>query len=207
MVIVFMEYYLSLALFTFVSGITPGPNTLMLMASALNHGVRRSLPHYLGICLGFPILVLITGMGMKAVFDYFPDVYMIIKVAGVSFLLYLAWKIANSANVRADEKVKRPITFMQAAAFQWLNPKAWVVAVSSLATFTEPDNFQATMFTLVFFYLVVGFITMAFWLKLGQSLRRFLNTGRRLQAFNISMALLLIVSVVPMVLSGVNPFA
>lgn len=199
-----MEYYLSLSIFTFVAGITPGPNNMMLMTSGLNHGIRNSLPHYLGICIGFPIMVAAIGFGMGTVFSKYPSIYLYLKIAGITYLFYLAWKIANSGNQNAAQKIREPFSFMQAAAFQWLNPKAWAIAIGALAAFTTKENFSVSVLSVIFVYLVMGFICMGFWLKLGQSLKRFLHAGNRVAYFNIAMAILLVLSVIPMVFSGIN---
>lgn len=203
----YLEYYLSLSIFTFVAGITPGPNNMMLMASGLNHGIRKSLPHYLGICIGFPVMVAAIGFGMGAVFSKYPSIYLYLKVSGITYLVYLAWKIANAGSQNAAQKTKEPFSFIQAAAFQWLNPKAWAIGIGALAAFTTKENFTLSVFTVIFVYLVMGFICMAFWLKLGQSLKRFLHTRNRVQFFNITMAVLLVISVIPMALTGINNVA
>ncbi|MDG1496289.1 MAG: LysE family translocator [Porticoccaceae bacterium] len=197
-----MDYYLSVITFTFVAGITPGPNNMMLLASGLNHGIRKSIPHYLGICIGFPVMVAVMGFGLGALFKEYPSIYIYIKVSGIIYLLYLAWKIGNAGNPNASSRIRQPLTFIQAAAFQWLNPKAWVIAVGALAAFTAPDNMVQTVATVIFVYFVMGFICMAFWLKLGEGLQLFLQSGKRLQSFNIAMALLLALSVVPMAITG-----
>ena len=202
-----MEYYWSLSMFTFVAGITPGPNNMMLMTSGLNHGIRKSLPHYLGICIGFPVMVMAIGFGLGAVLSRYPNIYLYIKILGITYLLYLAWKIANAGNAKVAEKITEPFTFFQAAAFQWLNPKAWAIAIGALAAFTTKENYALSVLTVIVVYLVMGFICMALWLKLGQSLKRLLHTDNRVKYFNISMAVLLVLSVVPMALTAIGNVA
>lgn len=101
-----MEYYLGLLTFTFATSITPGPNNLMLLASGLNHGVKRSLPHYFGISLGFMLMVVLIGLGFGALFVEFPEIFLTIKILGVSYLLFLAWKIANAGRLSANSELK-----------------------------------------------------------------------------------------------------
>ncbi len=192
-----MDYYLSLITFTFVAGITPGPNNIMLLASGLNHGIRKSMPHYLGICIGFPIMVTVVGFGLGALFEQYPGIFIYIKVSGIAYLLYLAWKTANAGNSSASKNVRQPLTFVQAAAFQWLNPKAWVIAVGALAAFTTPENVTQSGVTITLIYFVMGFLCMAIWLKLGQGLQQSLSKGNRIHYFNITMAVLLALSVIP----------
>jgi len=197
-----VEYYLSLITFTFVAGITPGPNNMMLLTSGLNHGIRKSIPHYLGIGIGFPIMVAVMGFGLGALFLEYPSIYIYIKAAGITYLLYLSWKIANAGNANASSKIREPLSFLQAAAFQWLNPKALVVAIGALAAFTTPENVTQSVIAVILVYFFVGFICTAVWLTLGQGLQQFLRSGKRTGYFNITMAVLLALSVIPMAFTG-----
>ncbi|WP_415905996.1 LysE family translocator [Neptuniibacter sp. QD72_48] len=194
-----MEIYLAILVFAISSTITPGPNNIMIMTSGLNFGVKRSMPHLLGICLGFPLMVLAVGLGFSAVFEKFPIVHEIIKVLGVTYLLYLAWLVASSApaSMEGDQK-SNPLTFMQAALFQWVNPKAWVMATGAIAAYTSQDTtmlLQVMVISLSFF--VVSFPCVGVWLIFGSGLKRFLKEAKYQRVFNISMALLLVVSVLP----------
>lgn len=196
-----MEYYLAVVAFTFVGALTPGPNTIMLMVSGLNHGVRKSVPHYLGVCLGFPLLVLIIGLGMGALFIQYPFIHQGVKIIGVLYLCYLAWKIANAGGSDVSGGTGTPLTFMQAAAFQWVNPKAWAVAASAVAAFTIAGRIPQSIAFIAFACLTTGFITMGLWLVMGASLKMWLGNERRVRVFNITMAVVLLLSIVPMVAS------
>ncbi|WP_415898682.1 LysE family translocator [Neptuniibacter sp. QD48_11] len=194
-----MEIYLAILVFAISSTITPGPNNIMIMTSGLNFGVKRSMPHLLGICLGFPLMVVAVGLGFSAVFEKFPIIHEIIKVLGVTYLLYLAWLVASSAptSMEGDQK-SNPLTFMQAALFQWVNPKAWVMATGAIAAYTSQDTtmlLQVMVISLSFF--VVSFPCVGVWLIFGSGLKRFLKEAKYQRVFNISMALLLMVSVLP----------
>lgn len=199
-----MEYYLAVATFTFVAGLTPGPNNIMLLASGVNHGVAKSLPHYLGVCIGFPAMVAAIGFGLGTVFNEYPAVHKAIKVLGVSYLLFLAWKIGNAGNPEAKGELPSPLTFWHAAAFQWVNPKGWIVAVSSVAAFTTPGRVTEDLVFLLSAFSIAGFITMGFWLTAGAGLKKILGDGRRRRVFNVAMAALLALSVIPMVLVDFN---
>src|SRR5450631_3128958 len=120
----------ALILFAFVAGVTPGPNNMMLMASGVNFGLRRTLPHFLGVCLGFPAMVALVGFGLNAIFSRFPNFLTALRYVSVAYLVWLAWKIANSGPVHEADATKKPLGFAGAAAFQWVNPKGWVMAVS-----------------------------------------------------------------------------
>ena len=136
------ELLLAFILFAFVTSVTPGPNNMMLLASGVNFGIRRSLPHMLGISLGFMLLVAAVGLGLGQLFEQFPPLYTVLRYGGAAYLLYLAWKIAGSGAPDADGKATgKPFTFLQAAAFQWVNPKAWIMAIGAITTYTPQEGF------------------------------------------------------------------
>jgi len=194
-----VEYYLSIILFCLVTSITPGPNNIMLMSSGLNHGVLKTVPHISGIIIGFPLMVAALGFGLGTIFLNYPVIHQVIKIAGISYLLFLAWKIANTTRANAGKHLKKPLTFMQAAAFQWLNPKAWVIAIGAIATFTTVGNIELQVIIIVFTYLFVGGFSMGLWLLMGASLQKILHSQKQLQIFNVAMAILLVLSIVPIV--------
>lgn len=194
-----MEYYWVLLAFTLSTSITPGPNNLMLLASGLNHGVKGSLPHYFGITLGFCTMVILVGSGLGSILIQFPSTFLIIKVLGASYLVFLAWKIANASRLKASVALKRPLSFVQAAVFQYVNPKAWIMAVGSIATFTVQDKVVESIATVALAYFLTGLFSQGVRLLAGQNSQRFLRSQRALQSLNITMAILLVVSIVPMV--------
>ncbi len=199
-----MEYYLSVILFCLVTSITPGPNNIMLMSSGLNHGVLKTVPHISGIIIGFPLMVAALGFGLGTIFLNYPVIHQAIKIVGISYLLFLAWKIANTSNANAGKQLKKPFTFIQAAAFQWLNPKAWVIAIGAIATFTTVGNIEIQVIIIVFTYLFVGAFSMGLWLLMGASLQKILRSQKQFQVFNVAMAILLVMSVAPMVIMEFN---
>lgn len=195
-----MELYIAILVFAASSTVTPGPNNIMIMTSGLNFGIKRSLPHLLGICIGFPLMVTAVGLGFGTVFDIFPLLHEIIKVLGVAYLLYLAWLVASSAptSMEAEDNGSKPLTFLQAALFQWVNPKAWVMATGAVAAFTSQSTemfIQVMAISLSF--LAVGLPCVGSWLLFGSGLKRFLKEAKYQRIFNISMALLLVVSILP----------
>jgi threonine/homoserine/homoserine lactone efflux protein len=195
-----MEILLSVLLFALVSTATPGPNNIMVMTSGLNFGVWRTLPHYLGICIGFPAMVLAISMGLGTVFEAVPVMHQVIKVLGISYLMYLAWRIATTETELKEDGSSRPLSFWQAAAFQWVNPKAWVMAVGALATFTTVSGRvveQALWIAAAF--MVVAIPSVGGWMLGGAGLRRLLQKPAYRRWFNWTMGLLLVLSVIPMV--------
>lgn len=195
-----MEVLLSVLLFALVSTATPGPNNLMVMTSGMNFGVLRTLPHYLGICIGFPAMVLAISMGLGKVLEAVPVMHQVIKVLGISYLLYLAWRIATTATEIEKNDTSRPLSFLQAAAFQWVNPKAWVMAIGALATFTtvSGDVMQQAMWIAAAFMLV-GIPCVGGWMLGGAGLGQLLQKPVYRRLFNWVMGLLLALSVIPMV--------
>ena len=193
-----MTYDLFAALFTFalVTVITPGPNNLMLMASGANFGFRRTVPHMLGIALGMPFMVVLVGVGIMQVFDRFPQSYTILKVLSVLYLVYLAWKIANAAPPKQGEAQGTPMTFLQAVAFQWVNPKAWTMVLSAVTLYAASRDLPAVLWV-AGTYLAVSSISTTSWTVLGQQVSRLLKNPGRLRLFNRAMALLLIATLIP----------
>ncbi|MDX2205884.1 MAG: LysE family translocator [Hyphomicrobiaceae bacterium] len=188
----------ALLLFVAVTLITPGPNNAMLMATGLTYGFRRGLPHLFGVALGFGVMVLAVGLGLGAVVAAVPAVYTALKYAGAAYLLYLAWQIATApAAVDPAEAGGRPITFLQAAAFQWLNPKAWVMAVGAVSAYAAVAPFPGNMLLIAALFGSLGVGSSAVWLGFGTGLRRLLRSPGAVRALNIAMALLLVASLWP----------
>jgi threonine/homoserine/homoserine lactone efflux protein len=186
-----------LALFALVSSITPGPNNIMLASSGLNFGFRRSLPHMLGVNIGFSLMILLVGAGLGAVFHSMPMVYTLLKYGGAAYLLYLAWKIASAGEIQEGKRRARPFTFWQAAAFQWVNPKAWVMVVGVAATYIPESGFFMNLLVATVVCGIVNLPSIGVWVTFGTALRRFLHQPAAIRAFNIGMALLLVISLYP----------
>ncbi|KGD93747.1 membrane protein [Achromobacter sp. RTa] len=193
-----------LAMFALVSSITPGPNNVMLASSGLNFGFRRSMPHLLGVNLGFTLMIFLVGIGLGSVFQQVPQLYTVLKYAGAAYLLYLAWKIANSGSMDDGETRGKPFTFLQAAAFQWVNPKAWVMAVGVVATYTPQNGFFANLVIATVVCGIVNLPSIGIWVTFGTALRRVLHRPWAIRAFNVSMALLLVASLYPVALELVH---
>jgi threonine/homoserine/homoserine lactone efflux protein len=187
----------ALIVFCFVSSITPGPNNLMLMTSGLNFGFRRTIPHMLGVGLGFALMVALVGVGLDVIFSRFPALLPTMKYAGAAYMLYLAVKLALAGPVGEADYRGSPLGFFGAAAFQWINPKAWVIAISALTAYAVSENYSQSV---VIVALVFGLVTMpciAAWVSFGSAMRRVLANPRFIRPFNITMALLLVASIVP----------
>jgi len=195
-----MDVFFAVFFFALSSTITPGPNNIMMMSSGVNYGIRASVAHLCGICLGFPAMVLLVGLGFGLVFTTFPWLHTVIKVVGVVYLLWLAWKIAGSGAGQISTVQNKPLNFWQAAAFQWVNAKAWVMASGAIAAFTTVGGAVVTeVLQITAAFLLVSFPCVGAWLIFGALLRKLLNQPRYRVMFNYSMAFLLLLSVWPVV--------
>ena len=195
------EILTALAAFAFVSSITPGPNNLMLMASGANFGFRRTIPHMLGIGIGFTIMIVLVGGGLIQIFDLLPVTYLILKVLSVAYLLWLAWKIGNAGAPKGTEHVGTPMTFVQAALFQWVNPKAWTMALTAITLYAPDRSFTAILLVAAVFG-TINLPSVSTWTLLGQQMRRLLKRPDLLTAFNWTMAALLVASLYPVLFTG-----
>ena len=193
-----MELYLAIILFAASTTVTPGPNNIMIMTSGLNYGVKNSIPHLLGICFGFPAMVIMVGLGFSVVFEMYPLIHEVIKVIGIAYLLYLAWLIASSSPTSLEVESSKRFSFTQAALFQWVNPKAWVMATGAVSAYTSitADIFSQVLFIALAFF-IVAFPCVGIWLFFGVGLKKYLNSPKHQKIFNLSMALLLVASVIP----------
>ncbi|WP_298434593.1 LysE family translocator [uncultured Jannaschia sp.] len=189
------DLFLGLVAFAFVSSVTPGPNNLMIMASGANFGVARSVPHALGISLGFGVMIVLVGLGLAQVFATYPMAKTVLAILSVAYLVWLAWKIANAAPPEARAAEARPLTFLQAAAFQWVNPKAWTMALTAVTLYTAGGPWAVVPVAAIF--TVVNLPSISLWLVMGLQLRRVLTSPGRLRVFNRVMAALLLASLWP----------
>ena len=196
------DVFTAMAAFCFVSGVTPGPNNLMLMTSGVNFGFRRTLPHLLGVVVGFCLMVALVGLGLDAVFSRFPALLPAMRYLGVAYMLWLAGKIALAGPVRDGESRGAPLGFFGAAAFQWINPKAWVIAVSALTAYSVVDDYTRNVLIVALAYLAIGLPSSGSWALLGSAMRRALGDPRVARPFNIGMGLLLAASIVPVFFEG-----
>lgn len=191
------ELLAAFLLFAAVMLFTPGPNNIMLMSSGLNFGFARTLPHMLGVSLGFGLMVFLVGIGLGAIFQIYPALYWVLKYAGAAYLLYLAWVIGTSSKVEEGKKKSRPLTFIEGAAFQWINAKGWIIALGAITTYAALTSFPLNVVLLSALFALMGTASSAAWTAFGSGLRRFLKDARHVRVFNIVMALLLVASLYP----------
>lgn len=195
-----LELFGALCVFAAVTLFTPGPNNVMLMASGLNFGFRRTLPHAAGVVFGFGFMVLLVGLGLGAVFRAVPWLYTVLKFVAAAYLLYLAWKIANAGAIDDTGKGGRPMTFVQASAFQWINPKAWIMAIGAVTTYATILAFPYNSALISAVFTVIGSVSAASWLSFGTGLRKIITDPKIVRIFNWVMATLLVLSLIPVFL-------
>jgi threonine/homoserine/homoserine lactone efflux protein len=194
-----IEILAALVGYSLVTSITPGPNNFMLLASGVNFGFVRSIPHALGISVGFFALLIAIGFGLGALLTAFPVLEMILKVLGGAYLLYLAWRIAMARSMGENGDVSaRPMTFLEAAAFQWVNPKAWIMAIGAMAVYTDVRSPFLSVVVVAIVFAVVNLPSVSVWAGFGVALREMLLDPTRLKWFNISMGVLLALSLWPL---------
>jgi len=179
---------------------TPGPNNMMLAASGATFGLRRSLPHMAGITAGFPLMVVAVGLGLGELLRLHPAIGEALKWAGGGYLLFLAWKIATAAGVSPEDgKAKargRPLSFLQAAAFQWVNPKGWTMIMAMLPVYAGRNgDYTSDVLVMAALSAVISVFTTSGWTLIGMGASRLLTPGR-LVWFNRLMALLMVASLV-----------
>lgn len=189
------ELLTALVVFALVSSITPGPNNTMLMASGVNFGVRRSARHMAGVSLGFFVLLLAAGLVLGGLFATWPALHGVLKIVGAAYLLWLAWKLARSGGMAGGSAPARPQGFWQAVAFQWVNPKAWAMALGGVTAYAPPDRYVANVVLVGLVFCVVNLPCIFAWTAFGAGLRGVLADPARLRIFNWTMAGLLALSV------------
>ena len=187
---------LATALFAFVMSVTPGPNNMMLLASGAQFGYRNTLPHIFGIILGVALLLSSVLVGLGLVFELYPVLYELLKVLGSAYLLWLAWKIATaptdvtSLAGQGNSAEATPMKLFSAIAFQFVNPKAWAMAIGAVSTFTRPgEQYMQSGLLIMAAFAGMGFIAISLWAYLGVAIRQFLTTSTRKRNFNWMMGL------------------
>ena len=193
------ETLIALALYALVTSVTPGPNNLMLLASGVNFGFRQTIPHMLGIALGFTAMVALVGFGLGAVLTLFPLVFNVLRVLALVYMVWLSWKLASSGSLGSGDAKARPMTFIEAALFQWINPKAWAMALTATTLYTVPEMYYLSVILVAGTFGVINLPSVSCWAGFGVALRGFLSVPARLRIFNVGMAVLLLLSTLPFI--------
>lgn len=189
-------------LFALVMAFTPGPNNIMLASSGARFGLARTVPHVMGVTLGFPVMLFLVGLGLASVLLASPLLQLGMKTASCAYLLWLTFQIARSSSAIGDSAGSKPLTFLQAAAFQWINPKAWLMAVGAISAYTAGYGgrlyWQVAIIAMITLGVSVG--STLTWAAFGAAIRHILHAPIALRLFNLTMALLLLISTVPILI-------
>ena len=178
---------------------SPGPSNVLVLASSTNFGYRRTLPFIAGSLISLVLMFLTIGIGLGWVFDAYPIIHTTFKIMSITYLLYLAASIARSGGFRVTSDVPRAMSFIEGGLFQWINPKAWVVVISIVATYTSPAHDLFSQILLICsVFVVVAFISFSLWAFFGTIIAQFLQTSRSMRSFNIILAVILVVSLIPL---------
>lgn len=195
------DLLLALLGFAFVSSITPGPNNLLVLTSGLNHGVARSMPLIGGISLGFAAMLVVVGLGLGSLLRANSTLQTAAQVASVAYMLWLAWKVARSEPAAGDDQgrapAQQPLSALAGATFQWINPKAWAIALTVTAAYISPENSGAHLTLVAAVFVIVALASLTAWAVFGQGMRRLVDSRAKLRIFNGVMALLLVASAAP----------
>lgn len=190
---------ISIFMFSFATSMTPGPNNIMLLSSGLTFGYKRTIPHILGVVLGFPLMTICVGLGLGRLFELYPVLFTILKIIGILYLLWLAWKIANSKPTfnEHDEDAK-PLTFFPIILFQWVNPKNWMKIITAMSVYvTSVEHAITQIIVISVIFLITVSISANTWAFGGSVLKRFIKSDVGIKRFNVIMAVLLVLSIVP----------
>ncbi len=196
----------ALAIFCIVATITPGPNNMMLLSSGATFGFRRTLPHLFGISAGCFVMRVLLGFGLAGFIDKLPWLFPLLEVVTAIYLGYLAWRIATSVGVGSASPRARPLRFIDAAAFQWVNPKAWAISLGAMTGFSRPDHFLGDTMIAACMMVVCGLPCIMMWAGGGTMVRHLMTRPSMLRTFNIGMAALLVVSLVPGLVAAAKPY-
>ena len=196
-----LAFLISIFMFSFATSMTPGPNNIMLLSSGLTFGYKRTIPHILGVVLGFPFMTICVGLGLGQIFDRYPIAFTVLKFIGISYLLWLAWHIANSKpNFKENDEGSKPLRFFQVVLFQWVSPKNWIKIITAISVYvTSLDNslIQIIVISIIFFSTVL--MSANSWAIGGIVLKKLIKSEIGIKRFNIIMAILLVLSIIPTV--------
>lgn len=193
-----MEAVLALMGFALVMSISPGPANLLLLASGANFGIVRTLPLLFGISSGFLFMVFLVGIGLGHILEHYPIIHNMLRIVCGAYVLWLAFQIGRSRSLGKDEdQMAKPIGFIKAALFQWVNPKAWAAALIVTISYVFPGALIPSLLKMILLFALVNIPSIGLWALSGSALRRFLRDRRRLMVFNMSIASLLVLSMIP----------
>lgn len=192
-------------MFALAASITPGPNNLMMMASGTVFGLKRTVPHMAGVVLGFGAMTVAVGLGLAEVLKASPVLFAVLRWAAAAYILYIAWRMVTAKGPGVAVTGERPMSFLGAVAFQWVNPKAWVMALAAVGTYAEHGRFLIDVIVISVVFMIVTAPCALAWTGFGSAIRRWFKKPGHLKAFNWTMAALLVASLYPLVTEPLGP--
>ncbi len=194
------DWFISIFLFIAVAGLTPGPNNVIAMTIGFNHGYKKVLPHLLGVLVGFPIMLLLIGLVLRPLMKEYVAFFLMLKYISIAYVLYLAWQIATTSTNEEilSQKQIKPITFWQSVAFQWINPKAWAGALTTINVYIISKHYWMSLSVAIMLSMLSIFVAILLWAVIGKQIKRFLMHPKQVRIFNITMAILLLIAVAMM---------
>jgi threonine/homoserine/homoserine lactone efflux protein len=197
-----LDTFTAFLLFSLAMAFTPGPNNVMLASSGATYGVRRTMVHLLGVTIGFPVMVFLIGLGLATVLLASPWLQLAMKIVSCVYLLWLAVQIARSSSVTSASKGGKPLSFLQAVAFQWVNPKGWLITVGAISAYTggQGARLYLQVAIIALMSIAVTFLSSLTWTVFGAAIRRWLRSATALRLFNFGMAALLVGSILPILI-------
>ena len=197
------DWLTALVLFEFASGFTPGPNNILALAIGFSHGYRKTLPHIFGVAVGFPVMLLLIGFFLKPLLDRAPLLFEVLRYFSVILVLWISWKIATAPveeeSAEGEAMSRRPITFGQSLLLQWVNPKAWAGALTIVTLYTVPQAYALSLWAAAAVTVGMTFTAVSLWSLSGRGIKKLMRDPRKIRLFNVSMAILLVLSVGMMV--------
>ena len=196
-----IEYFIPLLILCIVQSGTPGPNNIMLTASGKNFGYIKTIPHMLGVVLGFLSLIIVFGLGLTVIFSKYPIIQFVLRIVGSIYLLYLSYRIYSSVNTE-DLSKSKPITFMESSLFQYVNPKGVMMAITTISIYTDHINFKyISSFNEGMIYILIAFtisnlIAVITWTSVGVFIGQFIKSARGIKIFNALMAFFLVLTII-----------
>ena len=194
-------WLLAIVLFAVSTSFSPGPNNLLLVTSGAKFGLSRTWRHIMGVAFGFPLMIAVIAIFLGAVFQALPWLHTALNFVGAAYLLYLTWKLLMADGSVKEGNVGKPIGFVEAALFQWVNPKAWVMGTGAIAAYTTTAGYGVEVAAIIVVFTITGLGSSVTWASFGSFIARFLHTPARMRAFNIALGLMLLASIVPILMA------
>lgn len=193
----YLDLIITYSVYVFATSGTPGPNNIMVAASGANFGIKATLPHVFGIRIGLLVMMVLVGLGLGELFLTYPSIHVVMRYIGVAAMLYLTYKIAMTKRTNVEDVSKnKPMSFIYASLFQWVNPKAWVTLISAVVTFIPVDGDKITIMAIMLaVHFIVGFPATFAWCLFGREIGKILKSDRAFMIFNYSMAGLLLITI------------